>query len=420
MTFNARQDRRYIRTGYRSNRFVLVEITAPPARQDSTRPPVNLAFVVDRSGSMSGEKLRLAKLAVEQSLARLHPDDRFAIVAYDNVVDVVFGSAPATPDARRTALARLSEIQARGSTDLGGGWLRGCEQVALRLSDEGVNRCLLLTDGLANVGITDHDTLATHAAELRARGVSTTTFGVGRDFDEVLLQAMADAGGGNFYFIAEAAAIADYVTSEVGEALEVVAHDATLRVMAGPGVSVESLTPFPTDSGDGRAIVRLGSLVSDQMLQVVLRFNFPFGEIGHEVGVELALADRDGVLPAVAERLAWEYADDRTNDLQPRDVEVDRAVARIFAARARQEATGLNRSGNYPAAAAALSGVAKRIRGYASSDAQMNGLVAELERDAAHMAAPMPEMHLKAMYSASYNAARMRTVQGRATRHSQR
>ncbi len=243
MTFNARQDRRYIRPTYRSNRFVLVDITAPPARHDHPRAPVNLAFVVDRSGSMTGQKLRLAKLAVEHSVARLRSDDRFAIVVYDNEVEVVFESAPATPDARRTALSRLSEIQARGSTDLGGGYLRGCEQVALRLSEDGVNRCLLLTDGLANVGITDHDVLSSHASELRARGVSTTTFGVGRDFDEVLLQAMADAGGGNFYFIADAAAIADYVTSEVGEALEVVARDATLDVTAGAGVSVESLTP---------------------------------------------------------------------------------------------------------------------------------------------------------------------------------
>jgi Ca-activated chloride channel homolog len=128
MTFNVRQDRRYIRARYRSNRFVLVDITAPPARTDSPRPPVNLAFVVDRSGSMSGQKLRLAKLAVEQSIARLHGDDRFAIVVYDNEVDLVFGSAKATADAKRTALARPSDVQPCGSTDLGAGWLRGCEQ----------------------------------------------------------------------------------------------------------------------------------------------------------------------------------------------------------------------------------------------------------------------------------------------------
>ena len=80
----------------------------------------------------------------------------------------MFPSTAATADARRSALARLGEIDARGSTNLGEGWLRGCEQVARALSDEGVNRTLLLTDGLANVGMTDRDELARHAAELRA------------------------------------------------------------------------------------------------------------------------------------------------------------------------------------------------------------------------------------------------------------
>ena len=126
MKFSARADRRYIRHTYRSNRFVLVEITAPPARRDSPRPPVNLSFVLDRSGSMTGDKLRLAKLAVAGSIERLRSDDRFAIVVYDNEVDVVFPSAVATADSRQAALERLAQVEARGSTDLGSGWLRGC------------------------------------------------------------------------------------------------------------------------------------------------------------------------------------------------------------------------------------------------------------------------------------------------------
>ena len=303
MTFTARTDRHFIRPTYRSNRFVLAEIDAPPARRERARPPVHLAFVIDRSGSMAGDKIRLAKLAVEESLARLHDDDRFAIVVYDEVIDVVFPSTRATADARRSALARLGEIDARGSTNLGEGWLRGCEQVALALSAEGVNRTLLLTDGLANVGMTDRDELARHAAELRARGVSTTTFGVGEDFDEVLLQAMADAGGGHFYFIANAAAIRDHVTSEVGETLEIVARDVTLQVSAPDGIEVESLSPFPTQAFGGRTVVTLGDLVAEQRLQVVLRLNFPYGETGRDTGALLSLSDRDGVLDGAPVKL---------------------------------------------------------------------------------------------------------------------
>ena len=158
---------------------------------------------------MSGDKLRVAKAAVAEAIARLGPQDRFSVVAYDDVVDVVIASTAAAGELRRAALERLGTIEARGSTNLGEGWLRGCEQVAGHLLERGVNRCLLLTDGLANVGITDSDELARHAAELRARGVSTSTFGVGNDFDERLLQSLADAGGGHFYYIADAPQIAD-------------------------------------------------------------------------------------------------------------------------------------------------------------------------------------------------------------------
>src|SRR4051812_28072127 len=127
----ARPDRRYIRSAHRSERFVLVELEAPPSTQKPGRDPVNLAFVLDRSGSMSGQKLELAKRAVETAVDRLLPTDRFAIVCYDDQIDVVVEGTSASREAKDNALQRLRSIAARGSTDLAGGWLRGAEQVAL-------------------------------------------------------------------------------------------------------------------------------------------------------------------------------------------------------------------------------------------------------------------------------------------------
>ena len=98
---------------------------------------------------------------------------------------------------------------------------------------------------------------------------------------------MADAGGGHFYYIADAAGIRDYVTSEVGETLEIVARDVTLQVSAPDGIQVESLSPFPTQAFGGRTVVTLGDLVAEQRLQVVLRLNFPYGEIGRDTGALL-------------------------------------------------------------------------------------------------------------------------------------
>jgi Ca-activated chloride channel family protein len=414
----ARTDRRYIRSTDRSTRFVLAEITAPHAHggSDRKRAPVNLAFVIDRSGSMSGEKVRLAKEAVAQSLRRLGSDDRFSVVVYDDQIELIAGSTLATAQARQTVLARLAEIEGRGSTNLGGGWLRGAEQVARAMSAEGANRVLLLTDGLANVGITDPADLTRHASELRSRGVSTTTFGVGADFDESLLQQMATAGGGNFYFIAQASSIADLITSEVGEALDIVARDVVLELNAPEQMLVESLSPYPFERRGTRTLVQLGALVAEQLSQVVLRLNFPLGEVGRETGVVVSLSDSNGTDTETVHTLDWRYADSATNDVQERDVEVDRAVASVFAARARQEAARLNKLGDFEAAGAVLLAVAKRIRTYAGRDAELRGIIAELEQDAETMSVAMSAMDLKTTYFRSHASAKMRMPSGAAMR----
>ncbi len=423
---DVRTDRRLIRAHGRSERFLVVEVVAPITAPDPSRrrPPVNLAFVLDRSGSMGGaNKLPLAKRAVDEALARLDPGDRFSVVAYDDRIDLVLEGSSASPEARRLAAERLARIDARGSTDLGGGWLRGCEQVATDLLEEGINRVLLLTDGLANVGMTSPVELAAHAAELRARGVSTSTFGVGNDFDEGLLQSMADAGGGHFYFTASAAQIRDHITSEVGETLEVTARDVVIEVTAPGSVRVDSLSPFPVERRGGRTLVRLGDLVSGQVIRIVLRLTFDFGEVGREVGAMVGMVDADGAFARDAGgrapepvQLAWGYADHGANDRQPRDREVDRAVARVFAARAQQDAVRLNREGRFDEASAAIDRVRRRVAEYAGDDPELNAVVAELRADIPAYAAAMPEMSRKERHFASSNICRSRSASGRSIR----
>jgi Ca-activated chloride channel family protein len=371
---------------------------------------------------MSGAKLSVAKAAVEAAIGRLQPDDRFSVVVYDDVVDIVIESTSASAEARRSAIARLREIEARGSTNLGEGWLRGCEQVANRLVEQGINRCLLLTDGLANVGITDPAVLAGHAAALRARGVSTSTFGVGNDFDESLLQELADAGGGHFYYIADAPQIHDAITSEVGETLEVVARDVVLELTARDDIRIEPISPYRAVTRGNRTSVALGDLGSEQAVEVVLRLSFPYGDLGRETGAIVALTDRDGVFgpggagEAEPVRLTWTYADDQANDAQPRDRDVDRAVARLFAARARQEAIARNRAGDFVHAGQILRATAARIREYAGTDEDLRTVMEGLTREQAVYAAPMPEPSRKQAHFASANLLRSRDAQGRSVK----
>jgi Ca-activated chloride channel family protein len=419
-----RPDRHLIRAHGRSERFLLVEVVAPTIQAEAPRkrPAVNLAFVLDRSGSMgANSKLPLAKQATLEAIDRLDAADRFAVVTYDDRVEVVTAATDATPDARRAASRALAPVEPRGSTNLHAGWLTGCEQVAAGLAEQGVNRVLLLTDGLANVGVTDREELGRLAFDLRKRGVTTSTFGVGIDFDEQLLQGMADNGGGHFYFASDVAQMRDHITSEVGETLEVVAREVVLELVLPESVRVDSLSPFRVEQAGGRARILLGDMVSGQVLTIALRMTFDFGDVGREVGALLRVADRDHAFdaasPALAPvSLAWQYADHAANDAQPRDIEVDRIVAQLFAERARQEAVRLNREGQFEAARAALSGVRRRVSAYAGRDARLNEIVAELRDEQDQFAAPMPEMARKTAHYQASLASRMRMPDGRSTR----
>ena len=416
-----RTDRRLIRAHGRSERFLLLDVVAPAVAPDPARrrPPVNLGFVLDRSGSMGGQnKIGLARQAVLEAVERLDAPDRFAVVTYDDRLDVVVGSVLASPEARHLAADRLGSVDARGSTNLHGGWLAGCEQVAAGLQPDGVNRVLLLTDGLANVGVTDPDELTRLAHDLRRRGVTTSTFGVGTDFDEALLQSMADAGGGHFYFIGDVAQMRDHITSEVGETLEVAAREVVLELTVPESVRVDALSPFRLEQRAGRVLVYLGDMVSGQVLSIALRVTFDFGEVGREVGILVNVRDRDGAFEhAVPEvgtvSVAWTYDDHAANDAQPRDREVDRVVARLFAERVKQEAVRLNREGRFEEAGRALDGVRRRVASYAGRDLALRDIVTELRDEAPVYAAAMPEMARKQRYFASSNLSRMRTAEGR-------
>ena len=250
-------------------------------------------------------------------------------------------------------MTRLATIDARGSTDLCGGWLAGCEQVAQHLKDEGIGRCLLLTDGLANQGITNHGEIINHARELRQRGVITSTFGVGADFDERLLQQMADAGAGHFYFIERAVQIPDLFASELGETLEDRRHrGVTLTIETPPSRADACAEPVRDRSPTcpGASVVQLGDLVSGQELSVVAAFDFPPGQDGNRMVATFTVADRAGQALSESKTQAWTFASDAQNAAQPRNRAVDEAVGELHAARAQAKAVELNRQGDYDAA----------------------------------------------------------------------
>ena len=244
---------------------------------------------------------------------------------------------------------------------------------------------------------------------------------MGTDFDEGLLQGMADAGGGHFYFIGDVAQMRDHITSEVGETLEVVAREVVLELTLPESVRIDSLSPFRVERRGGRLLVYLGDMVSGQMLSIALRVTFDFGEVGRELGSACGCptATARSSAPSRAStpsRSRWTYADNPANDVQPRDRDVDRVVARLFAERAKQEAVALNRNGQFDEAGRALEGVRKRIAAYAGSDTELRKIAAELHEQAPAYAAPMAEMARKQRHYAASASLRMRTPDGKSMR----
>jgi len=225
---------------------------------------------------------------------------------------------------------------------------------------------------------------------------------------------MVDASGGRFYYIERPEQIPDLLTSELGELLQVVARDACLALQLPKGVEAAPLNALATAAVTVGIQIRLGDLVSGQQLDVVVALKFPAGHTGDTVAVQFGLSDRTGALAAAPQALGWSYAADRAHKAQPREVIVDREVARLYAARARADALELNREGKYKEARAVLGKTARRIDAYAGGDAELKAIAEGLRGDGADYDRSMNAKDQKVRYFQSYSVSMNRMPDGKA------
>jgi len=424
-------DRALIPSGSSSTRFLSVSLSAPaapapdpagPARV--ARPGVNVSLVLDRSGSMGGRKIALAREAVAHAIRLLHEDDRLGVVVYDHAVDTLLECVPATKAAKAQALQALAAIDARGSTDLAEGWFTGARALggpatatagAGPAAADRLSRVLLLTDGLANQGLTDHDELRKAAARLRADGIQTSTFGLGADFDEELLSSIASQGGGHFYFIEQPQQIPDLLASELGEVLEVVARDVVFEVRAGTGVSVAVLNPLPMEQDGNVTRVRLGDFVSEQEVTLLLAVACEPRPEGERAWVDCRVGDREAVLHPEPMRVEWTAVPAEQERAQPVNRDVVLAVARMLAEGARAQALAANRRGMFAEAGLALHGAASQIDRLGGDDSGVQAVARLLLDEEMVFGQRMDAMAMKTRHFASYQAAYSREA-GKARR----
>jgi Ca-activated chloride channel homolog len=163
---------------------LLISFQSEAAGATPSRRPLNLSLVIDRSGSMAGAPLQYAIEAAQRLVEQLTPEDYLSVVIYDDHAETILPHGPVQDKPQIQALLRT--IRAGGCTNLSGGWLLGCDHVQSQLSEDRLNRVLLLTDGQANVGVTDSPILTNTARDKAAQGIITTTLGFGNYFNSDL------------------------------------------------------------------------------------------------------------------------------------------------------------------------------------------------------------------------------------------
>lgn len=355
---------------------VLLRIHAPEAAQPE-RPRLNLALALDRSGSMAVDKIRKAREAAAFVVGQLAPHDRVALVAYDSAVEVVLASTPAAD--KGALLAAIDRIHARGNTDLFGGWREAARQAAAHLEPAALNRVLLLTDGLANEGLTDPGQIAAHVGELARRGVSTTTLGVGRDFNEDLLSRMADHGEGNFHFIESVADLPRIFALELSGLSATFAQRLRLKVQ-GEGLRVELHNEY---SVNDHGQYRLPELIAGRPLEVGLCLTAPAGPLAAEFC--LNWDDAAGQRQRVSVSFALEAVPSTVYEGLPENRQVLAYLAKLEATHARREAMAALDRGDPESALSSLTVTSAQLRKYLDyypeELAELEGLSRDIRSD---------------------------------------
>lgn len=214
--------------------IVKITLEGPPAPDARKRPAVNLALVLDRSGSMSGDKIERAKEAAITAIRRLQPEDYISVVIYDHEVETLVPAQPAKNI--EWIESRIRGITSRGNTALFGGVSQGAAEIRKNLEGKFIHRILLLSDGLANVGPASPDDLGRLGASLLKEHVSVSTIGLGNDYNEDLMTKLSGQSDGNSYFAENSGDLPDIFAKELGDVLSVVASKVTLEVEFPEGV----------------------------------------------------------------------------------------------------------------------------------------------------------------------------------------
>jgi len=228
-------DRDVLPAGTNERAVIKIALEVPDIPRGAERPPVNLTLVLDRSGSMAGDKIARARQAALAALQRLGARDLFSLVVYDHTVRTLV--PPQSPSANRDWIEQqIRAIGTGGNTALFGAVSQAAAEVRKNLEGPYVHRVVLLSDGLANVGPNSPEDLARLGAALVKEGISVTTVGIGNDFNEDLMTRLAEESDGNHYFVESSVDLPRIFAQELGDVLSVAARRVIIEIDCPDGV----------------------------------------------------------------------------------------------------------------------------------------------------------------------------------------
>lgn len=324
----------FIPTGS-SDLFLTVDLNGAEV-PGAERSPVNFALVIDRSGSMSGEKLQNAKLAALQLVSQLGAGDRLAIVDYGS--DVRSNPSLAATSENKDQMRRfIEEIWDRGGTNIGAGLSAAQSLLSAGLGSYRVNRMVLISDGQPTEGMTSQHGLQQLVRRIRESGISLSAIGVGTDFNEDLMQSFAELGAGSYGYLRDAAQLATLFQKDLQRAGTTVAQNVVLRFELPEGVELREVLGYPHSRSGREVLIPLSDFYAGQTERVVSRLSVIATVPGRTIDVasiRLAYLDlaRNGQVESKVQ-VAATSTDRKEEVLARRDKD-----ATVFAARAQKAA----------------------------------------------------------------------------------
>ncbi len=258
--------------------FVMVDVRGADSTSATTSAQLNLAIVIDRSGSMKGKRLSNAVAAAQGMIRRLRDGDVVSVTTYNTETQTVVASTTIDDSSRERAIAALRDISAQGDTCISCGIDAG--MAMLRQRSGMVDRVLLLSDGEATAGVRDVDGFRRIGDSVRRMGASVSTVGVDVDFNERVMTTLAQESNGQHYFVEDPSGLSRVFDDELASLVRTVAKDSEVSLELAPGVELVKVFDRSFRRDGDRIVVPMGTFAAGESKTLLAQVRIPRGATG--------------------------------------------------------------------------------------------------------------------------------------------